>query len=51
MRSAQIIQSFEYKDGWYDQTDGMGFSLTILDPQADGNDPEDWHAARPSPGR
>ena len=46
-----IIQSFEYKDSWFDQTDGMGFSLTILDPQADGNDPENWHAATPSPGR
>jgi hypothetical protein len=28
-----IIHDFEYKDGWYDHTDGEGFSLTIRDPQ------------------
>ena len=27
-----IIHDFEYKDGWYGQTDGEGFSLTIRDP-------------------
>jgi CotH kinase protein/Lamin Tail Domain/Fn3 associated len=26
------IQRFAYKDGWYDATDGGGFSLTIIDP-------------------
>ncbi|MBN1123676.1 MAG: lamin tail domain-containing protein, partial [Sedimentisphaerales bacterium] len=26
------ILSFSYKDGWYDITDGMGFSLTVRDP-------------------
>jgi len=46
-----IIESFAYKDGWYDPTDGSGFSLTIRDPQADGNDPTNWQAALPSPGR
>ncbi|MHC4744019.1 MAG: lamin tail domain-containing protein, partial [Planctomycetota bacterium] len=28
----QTIQTFKYKDGWYDITDGLGFSLTVLDP-------------------
>jgi len=28
----KTIQSFRYKDGWYDITDGGGFSLTIVDP-------------------
>jgi hypothetical protein len=27
-----IIQSFSYKDGWYDSTDGGGYSLTLRDP-------------------
>jgi len=27
-----IIHDFAYKDGWYDHTDGDGFSLTIRDP-------------------
>ena len=27
-----IIHEFNYKDGWYDLTDGFGFSLTIRDP-------------------
>jgi len=26
------IQSFEYQDDWYEQTDGLGFSLTMRDP-------------------
>ncbi len=26
------IHLFDYKDGWYDHTDGDGFSLTIRDP-------------------
>ena len=29
-----IIHEFTYKDGWYDHTDGDGFSLTIRDPDA-----------------
>jgi len=28
----QRILSFSYKDGWYDLTDGDGFTLTIRDP-------------------
>ena len=27
-----IIHDFQYKDSWYGQTDGEGFSLTIRDP-------------------
>ena len=27
-----IVQAFKYEDGWYDHTDGEGFSLTIRDP-------------------
>ena len=41
-----IIQSFQYKDNWFDLTDGMGFSLTMRDPQA-GN-PDDKSGWRPS---
>ena len=29
-----VIQSFTFNDGWYDQTDGQGFSLNIRNPQA-----------------
>ncbi len=28
----QTILAFRYKDGWYDQTDGGGYSLTVIDP-------------------
>jgi hypothetical protein len=28
----RTILDFEYKDGWYDVTDGDGFSLTIINP-------------------
>jgi len=49
--AGQTVQDFEYKDGWFDRTDGMGSSLMVRDPQADGNDPEDWQAGEPSPGR
>jgi hypothetical protein len=27
-----VIHDFSYKDGWYDLTDGLGFSLTVRDP-------------------
>jgi len=42
-----IIQSFEYQDNWFDLTDGLGFSLTALDPKivANQNDKTAW---RPS---
>ncbi|MDF7825235.1 lamin tail domain-containing protein [Pontiellaceae bacterium B12227] len=28
----ETIQRFEYNDDWYDNTDGKGFSLTLIDP-------------------
>lgn len=28
----EIIQEFTYDDAWYPETDGVGFSLSILDP-------------------
>ena len=36
----QIIHSFRYSDGWFNITDGMGFSLTIKDPN--NADPNEW---------
>ena len=46
---AQLIQSLQYKDQWYDLTDGLGFSLTLVDPAdplaIDGSDKDLW---RPS---
>ena len=38
--AGQIIHKFDYKDGWYDITDGDGFSLTIRDASA--GDPNLW---------
>lgn len=35
-----VIHDFEYKDGWYDITDGQGFSLTIIN--AANPDPRVW---------
>ncbi|MEN6335646.1 MAG: lamin tail domain-containing protein [Phycisphaerales bacterium] len=29
-----VVESFEYKDDWFDLTDGLGFSLTVRSPQA-----------------
>ena len=34
------IHDFDYKDSWYEITDGGGFSLTIIDPAA--TDPNLW---------
>ena len=34
------IHAFAYEDGWYDITDGGGFSLTLVDPNS--TDPNDW---------
>lgn len=42
------IQRFDYKDGWYPQTDGAGFSLTIRDELADSiwwDDKAGWRAS------
>jgi len=30
--AGMTIQAFEFKDNWYDATDGGGFSLTVQDP-------------------
>jgi hypothetical protein len=44
--AGQVIQSFEYKDNWFDLTDGMGFSLTMRDPRTgDAGNKSAW---RPS---
>jgi hypothetical protein len=32
--AGSVIESFEYEDGWFDLTDGLGFSLTRRDPAA-----------------
>ena len=34
------IHDFDYKDGWYELTDGLGYSLTMVDPAS--ADPNDW---------
>ncbi|HLB74931.1 MAG TPA: lamin tail domain-containing protein, partial [Sedimentisphaerales bacterium] len=36
----QTIHNFRYSDKWFNITDGMGFSLTIKDP--DNPDPNEW---------
>ncbi len=38
-------------DPWPLEADGQGQSLSRIDPQAYGNDPENWQAYTPSPGR
>ena len=44
-----IIQSFEYHDDWYKNTDGRGYSLTVKDPRiTDANSLNDKNAWRPS---
>jgi len=43
-----IVHDFEYDDAWLPQTDGQGFSLTILDPEGDPalwNQEEGWCAS------
>jgi len=45
------IHDFQYENGWYDITDGLGFSLTVKDPT--GTDPDGWDSKsgwRPSAG-
>jgi len=36
----QTIHNFRYSDDWFATTDGLGFSLTIRDPNS--ADPNDW---------
>ena len=38
-------------DPWPVQADGQGSSLSRIDPAAYGNDPTNWQAGTPSPGR
>ncbi len=38
--AGQTILNFRYRDGWYDITDGMGFSLTVKDPV--NTEPNAW---------
>jgi hypothetical protein len=43
------ILDFEYKDSWYDITDGDGYSLTLIDPTAETNtwsDSTSWRASK-----
>jgi hypothetical protein len=35
-----IIQEFNYEDGWFPVTDGLDYSINLLDPAS--NDPNDW---------
>jgi len=34
------IHDFDYKDSWFELTDGMGFSLTMVEPAS--TEPNDW---------
>ena len=36
----RTIQSFTYEDDWYNRTDGLGYSLTSVDPTQP--DPDQW---------
>jgi hypothetical protein len=47
-RFDQTISDFTFKDGWYDLTDGDGFSLTQIDPGNEGTDPQSRDTWRPS---
>jgi len=47
--AGQTIHNFRYGDGWYDITDGLGFSLTVKDPaNTDPNSLSDKGNWRPS---
>ncbi|UCG60155.1 MAG: lamin tail domain-containing protein [Phycisphaerales bacterium] len=38
--AGRTIHNFRYRDGWYDITDGLGFSLTVREPAS--TDPKLW---------
>ncbi len=38
----QTIHNFSYKDGWYESTDGLGFSLNASDPTS--TEPNNWNS-------
>jgi len=44
--AGRTIHNFRYRDGWYDLTDGLGFSLTVTDPMV--TDLENKGTWRPS---
>ncbi len=47
--AGNIIHSFRFNDGWFDATDGRGFSLTVKDPRTvDPNALNDKSVWRPS---
>jgi len=47
--AGQTIHNFRFRDGWYDLTDGAGFSLTVVDPATvDPNGLSERQAWRPS---
>jgi len=41
--AGQVIQNFAYDDAWHPVTDGLGYSLTAVDPV--GTDPNAWSEA------
>jgi len=43
-----LVLRFEYDDDWYDNTDGEGFSLTLLDATAETNTWDEKASWRPS---
>jgi hypothetical protein len=38
--AGRTIHDFEFKDGWYECTDGEGYSLVVIDPT--GADLDHW---------
>jgi hypothetical protein len=52
-RFGEVVHDFAYSDGWYPQTDGQGWSLTIVDPNgalAAWNTKDGWRASEPANG-
>lgn len=52
-RVGEAIHDFTYSDDWYDQTDGEGYSLTIVDPAAAltaWGTKDGWRASEPFNG-
>ncbi len=46
-----VVEAFRYRDDWFTQTNGAGFSLNRAEPTPDGNAKGDWFAAPATPGR
>jgi len=49
----QAMEDITYKDGWYSQTDGEGYSLVAIDPSASDailSTKEGWRASEPVNG-